>query len=439
MALAERAGLTRLAGEHVRVPGGAGAFAAAKMLTLVAGMLVGAKSIAGMRLLRHGAMGRVFYGIRAPSTLGTFLRAFTLGHAAQVAAVSARMLIALTALTPGMVPGDRVCYLDIDDTVKRTYGHAKQGVGYGYNGVKGLNVLMATLSSAVSAPVICGALLREGSANSVRGAGAFVTRAINLAHAVGAGGTPARLIVRADSAFYAEAVVTACRRGGAKFSVTMRTSLGMCNAIAAIDETEWTSIKYPRAIWDEEQQRWISEAQVAETTYIAFVGSGLKKQVRGRLIVRRVTRLTPARKKSPGQGELFDLWRYHVIFTDTDAPMLEAEAAHRDHAIIETVHADLRDSFLSHLPSGSFAANTAWLHLAVIAYNLSRAAGHAAGGRHARATTRILREHLIAVPARVTRSARRQHLRMPRNWPWQTGLDNLKHHATTAPPDHAAA
>jgi len=189
-------------------------------------------------------------------------------------------------------------------------------------------------------------------------------------------------------------------------------------AIAAIDDDAWVPIRYPEAIWDDAEQRWISDAEVAETSLTAFTGRRTGEQVTARLIVRRVKRLNPP-GQTDGQGELFTTWRHHAVFTDTPLPMLQAESAHRGHAIIEHVIADLKNSALAHLPSGKFTANAAWLVLAAIAFNLTRAAGCLASAFHARATTATIRTQLINVPARLARSARRLVIHLPRDWPWE--------------------
>ncbi len=130
---------------------------------------------------------------------------------------------------------------------------------------------------------------------------------------------------------------------------------------------------------------------------------------------------------------MFTVYRFHAIFTDNPEPMLDAEATHRDHAIIEQVIADLKDSALAHLPSGRFPANAAWLTCATMAYNLTRAAGALAGALHARARTGTLRARLIAVPARLARSAARLTLHLPQHWPWEAGLDELLRRALHDP------
>ena len=430
MRLAERAGLHRLVGEHVRLDAGGGANPRVKVASLIAGMVAGADCIDDMDLLRHGGMHRVFDQTRAPSTLGTFLRAFTFGHVRQLDAVASRLLGNLARHTPLLPGADQVGYLDVDDTVRETHGDAKQGAGYGYTGVRGLNALLATVSTPLAAPVICATRLRKGSVTSARGAERLVADGIVTARRAGAAGL---LIVRADSAFYNHQVVGACRRHDARFSVTARLNPSVVQVIAGIDETAWTPIKYPEAIWDEDEQRWISEAEVAEIGYTAFGSRRRADQVTARLIVRRVKRLN----LDPAQGELFGAWRYHPVFTDSPLPMLDAEAAHRGHAVIEQVIADLKASALAHLPSGRFTANAAWLVLAAIGFNLTRAAGALASTFHARATTATIRAQLIGVPARIARPARRPVLHLPRDWPWQHAWQQLFDLAAHDPPPAA--
>jgi hypothetical protein len=444
VALAGRVGLGDLVADALTLTGPGGVNAAVKVPALVAGMVAGADSIDDMDLLRHGGMGRLFAGVRAPSTLGTFLRSFTFGHVRQLDAVAARFLAGLAGVTPVLRDAGQVAYLDIDDTVKATYGYAKQGTGYGYSGVKGLNALIATVSTPTSAPVIAATRLRKGSSNSARGAARLVADALSVAKACGADPTKGALvIVRADSAFYGHAVIGAARRRGARFSVTARMTSTVKTAIAEIDEHAWTPIRYPNAVWDEDEQRLVSDAEVAEVGFTAFTGRKKSDQVTARLIVRRVKRLNPTTAPGPHeQGELFDLWRYHAVFTDSPEPMLDAEACHRRHAIIEAVHADLRDGPLAHLPSGQFNANAAWLVLAAIAFNLTRAAGTLADAFHAKATGATIRAHLIGVPARLARSGRARRgtlaLHLPTDWPWQDAWTDL-FTAVTRPPPTAVA
>ncbi|CCG02042.1 transposase [Blastococcus saxobsidens DD2] len=409
LALAERSGLHELVTEHLTVPGSAGANAAIKVPALVAGMVAGADSISDMDLLRHGGMGRLFEGVRAPTTLGTHLRGFRFGHVRQLDAIAARLLIALTGQTPLLAGADEAAFLDLDDTIRETHGYAKQGVGYGYSKVKGLNALLAVLSTPRAAPVIAGTRLRKGSVNSARGAPRMIADALVTARKAGVTGM---VTVRADSAYYNRDVVAAAIRGGASFSITARMDPAIRKAIATIGENAWTTIKYPNAIFDDAEQRWVSDAEVAEIGFTAFTSRRKAEHVTARL--RRVKRLNPASVPA-GQSELFTAYRYHAVFTDSPQPTLEAEATHRRHAIVEQVIADVKNGPLAHLPSGSFAANSAWLVLAAIAFNLTRAAGALASKFHARATTATIRAQLINIPARIACSARRLRLHLPRN------------------------
>jgi hypothetical protein len=384
-------------------------------------MVCGADSITDMDLLRHGGMGRLFAGVRAPSTLGTFLRLFTFGHVRQLDAVAAGLLARLVAATPVLPDADQLVLVDIDDTVRQTYGYAKQGAGRGYTGIKGLNALLAVISTPLSAPLIAAARLRKGSTNSARGAAKLLADALATARRAGAAGL---VLVRADSAYYGYDIVAACRRAGAQFSITARLTPSVIRAITSIDEQAWTPIRYPRAIYDQDEQRWVSDAEVAETTFTAFTGRRHREHITARLIVRRVRRLNPA-TVPPGQSEAFAVYRYHAVFTDSAEPMLAAEATHRDHAIVEQVIAELKNGPLAHLPSGVFTANAAWLACTAIAHNLTRAAGALAGGRHRRTRTATIRTQLIHTPARIAHSAHRQVLHLPRDWPWETGLDEL--------------
>src|SRR5690242_15499951 len=217
-----------------------------------------------------------------------------------------------------------------------------------------------------------------------------------------------------DSAYYAAAVIAAIRRNGARFSVTAPVTPAIRTAIAAIPEDAWTAIEYPQAIWDDQLGCWVSDAEIAETTYAAFTSKNKDLHVTARLIVRRVRDKATA---APGQGELFPAWRYHAVFTDSPYELVQAEEQHRGHAVIEQLLADLSDGPLAHLPSGKFSANAAWLATAAIAHNLVRAAGALAGRRHARARAATIRRDLIAVAARTARHGRgRLTLHLPEGW-----------------------
>jgi hypothetical protein len=224
------------------------------------------------------------------------------------------------------------------------------------------------------------------------------------------------------------------RRAGAFFSVTVRMDPKVKAAITAIPEEAWTPIRYPRAIWDDQLRAWVSDAEVTETGYTAFT-SRKDKAITARLIVRRVRDLN---RKAEGQGELFPVWRYHAIFTDSPFATLQAEEHHRGHAIIEQVFADWTDGPLAHLPSGSFPANAAWLACAAISHNLLRAAGSLASLAFAKARGATLRRDLIHVAARTARHGR-GHLTMhlPQGWHRQAEWMNLLQ-AACGPPAAAA-
>ena len=421
MALAQRAGLADLVADTLTLKAIGGVNAHLKVPALVAGMVAGADSIDDMDVLRHGGMGRLFTGVRAPSTLGTFLRTFTFGHVRQLDAVASRFLAALAKNAPLLPGANQGCYIDIDDTIKATHGYAKQGAGYGYTGVKGLNALLAIVSTPLSAPVVAATRLRRGGTNSARGAARIVADALVTTKACGGSGL---VTVRADSAYYGHDVIAAARRGGARFSITARMNPTVVKAISGIFESAWTPIHYPNAIWDEDEQRLVSDAEVAEVPFTAFTSRRQSDHISARLIVRRVRRLN-TKSVPDGQGELFPDYRHHAVFTDSPLTMLQAEKSHRAHAIVEQVIADLKAGALAHLPSSSFSANGAWLALAAISFNLTRAAGAIASVFHAKATTATIRRQLIAVPGRLAKSARRLVIHLPKDWPWQDSWEGL--------------
>jgi hypothetical protein len=440
MALAQRAGLAGLVAELVRPGGPCGVNAELKIPCLVAGMAAGADSIKDMDLLRHGALPGLFGGIRAPSTLGSHLRSYTWGNARQLEAVNRLLLGELARRTP-LLPGrDTLAFIDIDATQKRVYGRRKQGAGFGHTKiqgksllVRGLNALAATICTPLGAPVIAAVRLRGGTANSARGAAGFATEAIAAARDTGCSGL---VIVRADSAYYSAAFCGAVRRAGARFSVTVNMDSKVTAAIAAIPQGAWTGIRYPQAIWDDQLGCWVSDAQVAETGYTAFTSAKKGQQVTARLIVRRVRDLN--RQAPAGQDELFPVWRYHAVFTDSPVELVQAEAQHRDHAVIEQVFADWTDGPLAHLPSGVFPANAAWLACAAIAHNLLRAAGSLASLAYAKARGATIRRDLIDVAARTARHGHGHiTLHLPEGWhrehEWMTLFT-----ATCGPPPAAA-
>jgi hypothetical protein len=160
---------------------------------------------------------------------------------------------------------------------------------------------------------------------------------------------------------------------------------------------------------DPDTGAWISDAEVAETSYTAFAST--PDAATARLIVRRV-------KDARYPDALFPVWRYHPFFTDSTEPVADADITHRRHAIIETVFADLIDGPLAHMPSGHFGANSAWVLCAAIAHNLLRAAATLVGGQHAAARGVTLRRKFVNIPARLARPQRKPILHLSSHWPW---------------------
>ena len=439
MQLAEQTGLARLVSEKVliaepRIKSGS-ANPAPKLTTLIAGMCAGADSIDDIDVLRSGGMKTVFGGVYAPSTVGTLLREFTFGHARQLESVLREHLVALCRRVDLLPGADQRVFVDIDSLLRPVYGHAKQGASYGHTKIagkqilrKGLSPLATTISTTGAAPVIAGMRLRAGRANSGKGAGRMVAQAIGTARAAGARGP---ILVRGDSAYGTRAVVAACVRHGAQFSLVMTRNTAIERAIAAIDDTAWTPVSYPGAVQDLDTGTWISDAEVAEIPYTAFAST--PDRITARLVVRRV-------KDARYRDALFPMWRYHPFFTNTDLPVEQADITHRHHAIIETVFADLIDGPLAHLPSGRFAANSAWILCAAIAHNLLRAAGILADDQHTRARGSTLRRRIINVPARLACPQRRPILHLPTHWPWSKAWLALWHNTIgSSPPLPATA
>lgn len=440
LALAERAGLSELIDEKVRIDPGAtkvksaGANPAGKLTTIIAGMLTGADSIDDLDAVRSGGMKKLFAAVYAAATVGQFLREFTHGHTKQLASVLRAHLVNLVRVS-GLLPGiaDRAV-IDIDSLLRPVFGHAKQGASYGHTKIagkqvlrKGLSPLVTTISTTLGAPVIAGMRLRAGKANSGKGAASMVAEAIRTARACGAVG---QILVRGDSAYGIRAVVAACVKAGVWFSVVLAKNPAVAAAIARIPEDAWVPVKYPGAVTDPDTGELISDAEVAEIGFTAFGPKDHKDKAKcgitGRLVVRRV------RDKAKDE-EMFAVWRYHPFFTNSTETTTQADITHRQHAIIETVFADVIDGPLAHMPSKQFAANGAWAICAAIMHNLLRAAGTLAGDRYGVARGATLRRHLVAVPARLARPQRRPVLHLPQHWPWADPWKQLWDKATAPP------
>jgi hypothetical protein len=393
--LAQKLGLAELVDQRVRLAEH-GANSGTKALSVIGSMLAGGDSIDDVALLGAGAMPTLFDQTRAPSTIGTWLRSFKWSNVRELDAVT-RGLLART-WTAGAGPADPTGALtvDLDSTICPVHGRDKQGAGFGYTRVRGYHPQLATC--AETGQVIF-SRLRGGAAGAARGAKSFLTETISRLRAAGATGP---LTVRADSAFYSRAMLTTARRFDVRFSITARQDKRIKAAIAAIPEDAWTPIPY----WLSTPE--VSGADVAETRYTAFAET--KDAVEVRLVVRRV-------RPTPGsQLALFTAWDYHAMVTDRAGDVLEVEADHRRHAVVEQSIAELKSAGLAHLPSGKFMANAAWLALAVIAHNLARGVGALA--ETPRTTMATLRRQLFTTPGRLVHTARRLHLRLPTRWPW---------------------
>ena len=393
--LAQHLGLKELVEEYLdlgKAPGRANV--GDKVLTLVASALGGGDCIdVAAALQAGGTAGVLGFVVKAASTLGTFLRSFRWGHVRQLDAVSRHLLA--RAWAAGAGPGDAPFTIDLDSTICETYGLQKEGaLHHGYTKVRGYHPLLAV---AAGTGDVLMARLREGRANTVRGAAHFLRETIGRVRSAGASG---QLTLRADSGFYAAEVVAVCRRMNVRFSITLRQHKGVRHLIEAIPEEAWTPIPY-----------WLDGgADVAEIAYTPFAGE--KDAVPVRCIVRRV-------KPTPGsQLALLTLYDYHAFITDRDGETLELEADHRRHAEIENAIRDLKYGVgLNHLPSGRFAANAAWLAVQVMAHNLARWTARIGLGAGI-VTTKTLRRRLFALAGRLTRSARRLTLHLPARWPW---------------------
>lgn len=390
--LAQHLGLRELFYEHVDLgPARGRANVGEKAMTLIHSALAGGDSIDDADTLRAGSTEDVLgHALRAPSTLGTFLRSFSWGHARQLDAVSGRLLC--RAWRAGAGPDEEPLTIDVDSSICETYGLAKQGGSkFTYNHVRGYHPLFAVAAGTAE---VLHARLRGGNANSGRGAASFIIETVARVRAAGATG---ELTVRADSGFYTRNVVVACRKTGVHFSITAKLRQPTLRAIEAIPEDAWVPIPY-----------FMEGAAVAEIPFRPFDS----KQPVVRLIVRRVP-------PTPGsQLALLTEYTYHPFISDRPGDMLDLEADHRAHAEVENTIRDLKYGVgLNHMPSGRFGANAAWLALNVIAHNLSRWCAQIGMGDGI-VTTDTMRRRCFSTPGRITTSARKFTLHLPARWPW---------------------
>jgi hypothetical protein len=392
--LATRIGIEALAGRLVRLrpdrPGAANA--GRKVMALIFAMVLGADSIDDCELLRAGRTRRLLGGwIPAPSTLGTFLRAFTFGHVRQLDRLLGEALV--RAWHAGAGPGEGRLVVDVDSFVGEVCGRLKQGAAYGYTRLLGYHPILATRAETREVLHI---RLRKGSANTQKGMLRFTEELIARVGRAGATGVK---LLRADSGFWNRKVFTRLERAGWQYSIGVRLQKGIREAVEAIAEDAWQTIDYP----DE------GKAQIAETTHGGR-----------RLIVRRTRLVGP-------QAQLWPDWRHFAFITNRSEEITLVEAEHREHAVVEQVIADLKEQALAHFPSGEFNANGAWTVLAALAHNLLRWTQLIGLPEQTVRAARTLRRRWLQVGGRLTRHGRSWTLHLPARWPWQSDyLDALK-------------
>jgi hypothetical protein len=384
--LAAHLGIETLASEVIDLGGVPGAACPGrKVMTLVHSIVAGGDCIDDADVLRSGSTAEVLgHRVMAPSTLGTFLRAFTFGHVRQLDRLAEAVLT--RAWTAGAGPGGAPMTIDMDSTISEVYGKAKDGAAYGYTRTLGYHPLLATRADTGE---VLHARMRKGSANTARGGERFVNELIPRLRRAGATGP---LTLRADSGFWSQKVIAALGRHDVRFSITVFQNQGVRAAIAAIDDHAWVGIDYPEG----------GEAQVAETIYNGH-----------RLIVRRTRLLGP-------QAEMWPDWRHHAFLTDREGSAVDLDADHRRHAVCELAIRDLKEGAgMNHCPSGRFFANAAWLVIATLAHNLLRWVAAIGLRITGPIVAKTIRRRFLTLPGRLTRSARKRTLHLPRLWPWR--------------------
>jgi hypothetical protein len=385
--LVVRLGLERLINDTVRLAGRVGGAAPGrKVLTLVHALVAGGSHIDHADMLRAGGTSSVLsHRVMAPSTLGTFLRAFTFGHVRQLDAVLGEALRRAWLLGAG--PGSEQMVMDLDSTICEVCGKAKGGAGYGYTHRLGYHPLVATRADTGE---VLHVRLRKGAANTQRGAVRFVEELVARVRRAGASGD---LIMRFDSGFWSNTTLATLERLDVGFTMGVRMIKSVVSAISAIDESEWTPIEYTKD----------GEAEVAECEY--------KGQ---RLIVRR-TRLIGR------QATLWPQWRHFAFLTDLEGHPVDVDAFHRDHANVELAIRDLKEGAgLEHVPSGQFFANAAWLVCAALAHDLIRwtATLGEITAEEQRTVARTVRTRYFSLPGRLVSRSGTPTLRTPVQWPW---------------------
>ena len=395
--LVDRLGLEGLIDDTVKLSGRiGGAHPGCKVLTLMHSMMAGGSHIDHVDVLRAGATASVLgHTVMAPSTVGTFLRAFSFGHVRQLEAVNGHAIE--RAWAAGAGPGNQKMVIDIDSTICEVAGKAKGGAGYGYTKKLGYHPILATRADTGE---VLHARMRKGQANTQRGARRFIDELVARVRRAGATG---ELTIRFDSGFWANDTIATLNRLNVNYTMAVRTGVqNIAKLIAAIPDDNWQTIPYT----DD------GEAQVAECDYTT--GTGNKKVTR-RLIVRR-TRLT-----GRAQQRLWPDWRHHAFLTDLDDDVITVDRFHRQHAVVELAIRDLKEGAgLEHIPSGNFQANSAWLQCAALAHNMIRWTATLGNARveNQLVIARTVRTQLLTIPGRLINRSGKPTLRMPTQWPW---------------------
>jgi hypothetical protein len=390
--LVVRLRLERLINEMVDLTGRVGgALPGRKVLTLVHAMVAGGSHIDHADVLRSGATHSVLaHRVMAPSTLGTFLRAFSFGHVRQLDRVLAEAL--RRAWSFGAGPGADRLVVDLDSTICAVCGKAKHGASYGYTKELGYHPLVATRSGTGE---LLHVRMRKGSANTQRGTKRFIEELVARLRRAGATG---EVIVRFDSGFWSNATIAVLGRLGVGYTMGVRMVKSVVSAVSAIAEESWTPIEYTCD----------GIAEVAECHY------------QGRRMIVRRTRLLGR------QATLWPEWRHFAFLTDQRGTAVEVDAFHRAHATVELAIKDLKEGAgMEHVPSGNFNANAAWLVCAALAHNLIRWSAMLGElvPEGQLVVARTVRTRFLAIPGRLVSNAGRPTLRAPLEWPWAKAFE----------------
>jgi len=379
-----------------------GALPGRKVLTLVHAMVAGGSHIDHADVLRSGATQSVLpHRVMAPSTLGTFLRAFTFGHIRQLDRVLAEALRRAWSLGAG--PGDDRLVVDLDSTICPVCGKAKHGASYGYTNELGYHPLIATRAGTGE---LLHVRMRKGSVNTQRGTKRFIEELVARLRRAGASG---ELIMRFDSGFWSNATIATLGRLDVGYTMGVRMVKSVVTAVSTIDEKSWMPIDYTCD----------GVAEVAECLY------------KGRRLIVRRTRLVGR------QATLWPEWRHFAFVTDLEGDPVDVDAFHRAHATVELAIKDLKEGAgMEHVPSGHFNANAAWLVCAALAHNLIRwtaMLGEITPDEHL-VVARTIRTKFLSIPGRLVSPGGRPTLRAPREWPWAKAFERALELLRALPP-----